>query len=337
LIRTITFALIKKRNLTDIKQYFNMAENNTPPNELNTPHDTYFKGVMGMKTVAIDFNKQFLPKSILELLDLDTLELDTVSYITDELKQNFADVVWKRNFKKGGRQARIALVYEHKSYIEKYPHFQLLRYIQGAWDTQIKQHKMPFMTIPLVMYHGQEKWKQGSFDSSFGVIDPELLRFLPCFDYVLINLQKYSDATIRKIESIFLQKSLLAFKHFWNKVYLKLNFVELLFRGLNENNDETRSFLNKLGVYLSNISELTKSEIIELVNKSDHNLKHQAMSIFEELIEEGLQKGIEKGIEKAMKVIKLWQQGVKPTLIANMVGLSIEQVNKVISDFESKT
>jgi Putative transposase, YhgA-like len=192
---------------------------------------------------------------------------------------------------------------------------------------------MPFMTIPIVLYHGQQDWDEASFESYFGGLDPEFLRFLPCFDYVLINLQKYSDATIRAIESIFLQKSLLAFKHFWDKVYLRFNFVELLFRGLNENNDETRSFLNKLGVYLSNISELTKSEIIELVNKSDHNLKHQAMSIFEELIEEG----IEKGIEKGMKVIKLWQQGVKPTLIANMVSLSIEQVNKVISDFESKT
>jgi predicted transposase/invertase (TIGR01784 family) len=322
-----------------------MAKNNTPPIDINNPNDAYFKGVMSMKTVAIAFNKQFLPKSILNQLDLNTLELDTVSYITDELKQNFADVVWKCNFKKGGRQARITMVYEHKSYIEKYPHFQLLRYIQGAWDTQIKQHKMPFMTIPIVLYHGQQDWDEASFESYFGGLEPEFLRFLPCFDYVLINLQKYSDATIRAIESIFLQKSLLVFKHFWDKVYLRFNFVELLFRGLNENNDETRSFLNKLSVYLSNISELTKSEIIELVDKSDHNLKHQAMSIFEELIEEGLEKGIkqgiekgiEQGIEKGMKVIKLWQQGVKPTLIANMVGLSIEQVNKVIVDFQSKT
>jgi predicted transposase YdaD len=316
-----------------------MAENNTPPNDLNNPNDAYFKGVMSMKTVAIDFNKQFLPKDILDKLDLNTLELDTVSYITDELKQNFADVVWKCNFKKGGQQARITLVYEHKSYIEKYPHFQLLRYVQGAWDTQIKQHKMPFMTIPIVLYHGQEKWEEDTFDSYFGGLDPEFLRFLPCFDYVLINLQKYSDATIRAIDSIFLQKSLLAFKHFWDTVYLKLHFIDLLFNGLNEKDDETRSFLNKLGVYLSNLSKMTKSEILELVNNSDHNLKHQAMSIFEEFIEEGIEKGEKQGIEKANRetIIRSWKNGIEISMIANITGLDIAKIKGVIADFQSKS
>jgi predicted transposase/invertase (TIGR01784 family) len=323
-----------------------MAENNTPPNELNNPNDVYFKGVMGMKTVAVAFNKQFLPKELLDKLDLDTLELDTVTYITDELKQNFADVVWKCNFKKGGRQARITMVYEHKSYIEKYPHFQLLRYIQGAWDTQIKQHKMPFMTIPIVLYHGQQDWDEASFESYFGGLDPELLRFLPCFDYVLINLQKYSDATIRAIESIFLQKSLLAFKHFWDKNYLVLHMVELLLTGYkNEKNDQFRSFFQMFTVYLTSISGMTSRQIREAAMKSNNNLKSEAMSLIDELIEEGIEKGeklgIEKGekqgIEKGMKVIKLWLQGVQLSLIANMVGLSLEQVNKVIADFQSKT
>ena len=63
------------------------------------------------------------------------------------------------------------------------------------------------------------------------------------------------------------------------------------------------------------------------------------MSLYDELIAEGIEKGekqgIEKGIEKGMKVIKLWQQGVKTNLIANVVDLSLEQVNKIISDFQS--
>jgi hypothetical protein len=242
------------------------------------------------------------------------------------------------------------LIYEHKSYKERYPHFQLLRYILGAWDIQIKQHKVPFMTIAIVMYHGKEKWDEETLESYFGGIDPELLRFLPCFDYVLINLQKYSDATIRTIKSIFLQKSLLAFKHFWDKVYLVLNMVELLLTGYkNEKDDEFHRFFQMFIVYLTSISSMTTHQIREAVLKSDNNLKSEAMSLYDELIAEGIEKGekqgiekgekqgIEKGIEKAMKVIKLWQQGVKPTLIANMVDLSLEQVNKVIADFQSKT
>jgi hypothetical protein len=52
------------------------------------------------------------------------------------------------------------------------------------------------------------------------------------------------------------------------------------------------------------------------------------MSLIDELIEEGIEKGV--------KVIKLWQQGVKPLLIANMLDLSLEQVKKLIHDFEAK-
>jgi hypothetical protein len=214
-------------------------------------------------------------------------------------------------------------------------HFQLLRYLLGAWDIQIKQHKAPFMTIPIVLYHGQEKWEEETFDSYFGGIDQELLRFLPCFDYVLINLQKYSDATIRAIESIFLQKSLLVFKYYLDKTYLKLHLYDLLISGLAfKKDDETESFLRKLGVYLSNISGMTSDEIIEEIIKFDDNLNPQAMSIFEVFEEKGIEKGIEK--EKYETIIRSWKNGIEISMIANITGLAIAEIEKVIADFQSK-
>jgi predicted transposase/invertase (TIGR01784 family) len=153
-------------------------------------------------------------------------------------------------------------------------------------------------------------------------------------------LQKYSDKTIRAIESIFLQKSLLAFKHFWDTVYLKLNFVEFLVFGEDEKkDDETRSFFKKLLVYLLEISKMTRAEIIEQVNKSDHNLKHQAMSVIEEFIEQGEKQGIEKGIEKANRetIIRSWKNGIEIPMIANITGLDIAKIKAVIADFESKS
>ena len=59
----------------------------------------------------------------------------------------------------------------------------------------------------------------------------KFLRFLPCFDYILVNLQKYSDETIRAFKSIFLQKALIALKHHLDKEYLRLHIVELLVDG----------------------------------------------------------------------------------------------------------
>lgn len=44
------------------------------------------------------------------------------------------------------------------------------------------------------------------------VARPMLEKFLPCFNYILINLQDYSEAQIRSINDILLQKTLLGFK-----------------------------------------------------------------------------------------------------------------------------
>ena len=131
----------------------------------------------------------------------------------------------------------------------------------------------------------------------------------------------------------------MAFKHFWDTAYLKLNFVELLVNGLGEKkDDETRSFLKKLYVYLFEISKMTKEEVIELVNNSDHNLKHQAMTIFEEFEVRGIEKGEKQGIEKANRatIIRSWKNGIKIPMIANITGLDIAKIKEVIADFESK-
>ena len=132
---------------------------------------------------------------------------------------------------------------------------------------------------------------------------------------------------------------MLAFKHFCDTAYLKLNFVELLVNGLGEKkDDETRSFLKKLYVYLFEISKMTKEEVIELVNNSDHNLKHQAMTIFEEFEVRGIEKGEKQGIEKANRatIIRSWKNGIKIPMIANITGLDIAKIKEVIADFESK-
>jgi predicted transposase/invertase (TIGR01784 family) len=316
-----------------------MEDNNKSSNELNNPHDKFFKGAMGMKTVVDAYSRQFIPQDILDDLDLDGLEIDNTTYITDELSEFFADMVWRCPFKKGSRQARIAFLHEHKSYKPMHPHFQLLDYIRGAWRTQIQEGNDPVLMIPIVLYHGEAMWEFESLDSYFGEVSAKFLRFLPCFDYILINLQNYSDATIRAFDSIFLQKTLLGFKHYADKEYLRVHIVELLIDGYNnKKSEQTISFMLKFGVYLSAISGMTSSEIRDEIKKSDNNLKSEAMTIFDELIEEGEKKGIEKGIEKEKQntIIRSWQSGIDMSMIANISGLSLAEVKKIIANFKLK-
>ena len=54
------------------------------------------------------------------------------------------------------------------------------------------------------------------------------------------------------------------------------------------------------------------------------------MTIFDEIE----QKGIEKGIE--IVALKLWQKGVQPSMIADLLDLPIERVEELTANFEEK-
>ena len=187
------------------------------------------------------------------------------------------------------------------------------------------------------MYHGEAKWINTPFQDYFGNIHPKYLRFLPCFDYILVNLQNYSDKTIQAFESMFLQKTLLSFKHYLDKEYFKAHNVELIWIGYrSEKKEEIRHFIRMITVYLSNISGMSIRDIKEAANNHpNHTVKSEAMSIIEELIEEGVAKGMSQGLTKGMATIKFWQKGMSIPVIAQKLDLTIVEVKKIIADFKS--
>lgn len=312
-----------------------MAENNNTPNIIKNENDKFFKGMMSLQLVVKAYVQQFVPKNILDKLDIDTLELDKDSYITDELSEFFADMVWQCRYKKGSGHAKISFLHEHKSYKPKHPHFQLLDYIREAWRQQTASGKDPILTIPIVLYHGLKTWELEPMESYFGDLEADFLRFLPSFDFIFINLQKYSDKFIQGLDSIFLQKSLLAFKHHLDKTYLKEHIVELIFAGYgDEITEQMRSFTRMITVYLTAISGMSSGEIKEKINKSDNILKSELMTIIDEFIQEGEIRGIEK--ERKDTIIRSWQNGIAVPMISNITGVPISDVEKVIADFQSK-
>lgn len=317
-----------------------MSESENSSNELNNPHDKFFKGAFSMLVVTKPLLLQFLPKDLLDKLDLDTLEIDPNSYINDELKETFSDMVWSCRLKNSQQQRKIAFLFEHKSYKPAYPHFQINDYQRNSWKMEIESGQKPVPILPIVFFHGKEKWVVEPFDSYFGEVEAEMLRFLPCFDYILINLQDYSDEFIKNLQSIFLQKTFLAFKHYLDKQYIEMHIVELLFHDFrNPKNEQVRSFILKIDVYLRAISGITRKEIIEKANQSDHNLKPEAMSIFDEILELGEERGKEIGFkegvykEKKRTVIILYKKRNTLKSIAEFVDFPIEEVKKIIAEY----
>ena len=122
--------------------------------EISNPHDKLFKEIESIKENAEDLIRGTFPANLLERIDLGSLKLDNNSYIDENLQEYFSDLVYECKYT-GKVTIKISLLFEHKSYVPDFINLQLLKYILGIWEAQIKQKKKPQIIIPMVFYHGK--------------------------------------------------------------------------------------------------------------------------------------------------------------------------------------
>jgi predicted transposase YdaD len=102
--------------------------------------------------------KHVVPEEIVMGLDFSSLTPDKTSYIDEELKEYCSDVVYRCKYN-GSSSIQIVLLFEHKSYVPDYPHLQLFKYLLKIWETTLKQEKKLVAVLPLIFYHGKDKWE----------------------------------------------------------------------------------------------------------------------------------------------------------------------------------
>lgn len=164
--------------------------------ELNNPHDAFFKQFLSKIEIASDFLRQHLPATIIDELNLSTLALQKDSFIDEELRPHYSDLLYRANLNTGG-PAHVYLLFEHKSYVDEQVAFQVLRYLMQLWEKELRETGALSPVITLVVYHGRAKW---SVPTNFGALltAPGVFRpYLPDFQYHLADLSALSDEEIR--------------------------------------------------------------------------------------------------------------------------------------------
>ncbi len=194
-------------------------------------HDKFFKSLFSGKEEVKEFISKVFPIELSKNINLDSLELDTTEYIDEKLKTNFSDIVYNCDYGKNAK-IKISLLFEHKSYTEAYPHFQLMGYMQSIWKNQIKQQQELTPVVPIIFYHGKQKWHKKLFSEYFKATDDVLQQFIPKFDYVLIDTSKYTAKQIKQLfDNLQLQIGLLIMKNTNGQYKMKetvligLNFI----------------------------------------------------------------------------------------------------------------
>jgi len=301
-------------------------------------HDKFFKQVFSHKPEMQDLILNSFPKNIVENLDFDTLELDRDSYIDDKLKEHFSDLVYHCNYK-GKIKIKIAMLFEHKSKKPDYPHIQILNYITKVWSISIKQTKEPIFVLPIIFYQLQQYFKG---------IDNNLLKYLPAFDYILIDVSKIPDnEIIENYDKNISKVSLFLFKYIYRKQELlqKIEQYFTYFNDIQENNNiqennKKEDFIITFYVYLKNnlSSEDMKTlekKVTNLLPPGNDLLEYFARQNYNRGIEKGIEKGIERGIEKGIEentyktVVNSIVAGLDNKTIKIITGITFSQIEKI--------
>ncbi len=277
-------------------------------NKKLNPHDKYFKAVFSYQENMKLFLEKFVPE-LVEDVDLDTLTLDTNSYVNEKLEEYFTDIVWRVKLKEG--TLSICFLLEHKSYIDNDVRQQIETYMRSMWDSQAQQAKergenfKRFPIVPIVFYHGDAPWKLARLPKEFAHFPTKLHRFLPLFDIIFINLQDYQEQEIMSMGLGMLESALLLFKNSKNEASL-LEKCELLWRNFEaayENNEKFRDLIKaSIQYFLQNFALNSSNQQIAMDRVQNYFAAPPVRTLYDVIMDEAELRGEKRGESRGMQI-----------------------------------
>jgi len=284
-----------------------MANENNTSRVIN-PHDKVIKTAYSDLENARSLLADRLPDKVLNLVDLNTLEISKDSFIEKDLAQYYSDILYKVNLTDGS-QGFIYVLFEHKSYYDKFVHLQLLEYMVKIWRLHIKQHKtqpdyLPIV-IPLLICHARKEWPEDTvrFTSLLSGPVEDLVGYIPDFGFELYDLHRFSDDEIKG--TIASRVILLLLKHIRDPDLLqKLPDILVLMRTLMEKQTGLQ-WLEVVIRYLAAVKDeddLSVKQIKEIAEQAiSKDMGEYVMTLAEKLRNEGEERGIVKGKQEGLR------------------------------------
>ncbi len=287
---------------------------NVPKPDIQSPHDGFTRELLSRLDIATDFLHHYLPPEIMDGLDLSAVEKRKDTFVDEELRRHFSDLVFKVGLKTGG-DARVIILVDHKSGADKWAALQLLRYEVQIWQEEKndKAGTLPVI-IPVVLYHGRKRWPANrEFSSLFSPAELKLAReFVPHFKYYVCDLSRFSDEELKG--GIELRAGLMLLKHIFSR-NLKEPLIRV-FRLVAGLPDWRRNeYLGTIRRYLTSAkAPLSREDMAEVLEESFQEeaggiMEYIGQSWIEEGEKRGLQQGLQQGLALAILTPLEWRFG----------------------------
>lgn len=284
-----------------------------------TAHDAVFKTFMCHPDTARDFLEFHLPASLRQLCDLGSLKLESGSFIEENLRAYYSDVLWSLKTAEG--EGFINVVIEHQSSPDAHMAFRLMRYAMGAMQRHLDAgHKKLPLVIPMLFYHGAVTPYPFSLCWLDEFSDPATARQLYTAAFPLVDITVVADDEIMQHRRIALLE--LMQKHIRKRDLMGLmeQLVALLVKGY-ANDSQLKTLFN----YMMQTGDATHfSEFLtEVAQRSPHH-KERLMTIADRLRQQGIQQGKR---DEAQRIARMMlADGIDAHTVARITGLPVDEL-----------
>ncbi|WEJ89708.1 MAG: Rpn family recombination-promoting nuclease/putative transposase [Klebsiella huaxiensis] len=296
----------------------------------HTPHDAIFRQMLTQKEVARDFLQLYLPAQFLRICDLDTLQLTCGSFIEEDLRASYSDILYSLQTQHGA--GYIYALIEHQSSPDKLMAFRLIRYALAAMQRHLDAgHDTLPLVVPILFYHGSASPWPHTLNWHHLFDNPKLASALYSGDFPLVDLTVMPDNQIVRHQRMAMLELLQ--KHIRQRDLAELQpmLITLLAQGY-----LTETQINTLISYMLQAGTTEKpGPLIRELAKQSPRHKELLMTIAEWLEEKGRKKGRQEGLLEGRQelsrsiALKMLASGLDAAMIMEMTGLSQEELSSL--------
>ena len=285
---------------------------------LPTPHNNFFHFALSHLPNARSLIETQLDAQALRELKLDTLRLETGSFIDPDLRERFSDLLFSVDLAnptgKNQSQTHIYLLFEHKSQSDATTVLQLLSYIVRILERRLRDGQRLCPIIPLVVYHGEGRWTAARKLADLIAAPDALAAYQINFEFPLLDLNHLAD---EQIEGEAVLRSSLRLLKYSRSSELTEHLADIL-TVLRQSllSVQVKNWITAIGVYVMAVNKSIDDQQYKQTVASVFPTQFEPGSLADRLLirgrNEGRQQGIEQGLEQGLEQGR--EQGIEQGL-----------------------
>lgn len=294
----------------------------------STPHDAVFKQFLSHPETARDFLDIHLPRALHKICDLNTLCLQSGSFVEENMRAYYSDILYSLNTRTG--KGYIYALIEHQSSPDKHMAFRLMRYAIAAMQRHLEAgHDTLPLVIPVLFYHG--------LVSPY----PHSMRWLDEFTLPSLAEKFYNgafplvDITVMPDDEIMQHRRIALLEILQKHIRLRdlneiTNKLKILIHRKNITPEQLKTVLH----YVLKAGKVDNPQaFFQTLASHAEEFEETIMTPAELLRNEGREEGREEGQKLAALHIakEMLKSGLELALILNLTGISEEELHQPAS------